>query len=149
MLLTASSCCCPFFVSAGHACMRSCSFRLCVVRTQLHGPVNVWYACIMHTQLIAAHATGTSHSGCPVLACCGLFQSSMTFPRSPAKHLILLQFVVHGLSSCSATHAGSTEDEARMRLLRQCCSLFQGRHPFHNYTKRRLYRIRTAHTAGG
>lgn len=44
---------------------------------------------------------------------------------------------------------GSTEDNARMRLLRQCCTLFQGRHPFHNYTKRRLYRIRTADAARG
>lgn len=37
--------------------------------------------------------------------------------------------------------AGSAEDKARMHLLRRCCSLFQGNHPFHNYTKRRLYRI--------
>ncbi|KAL0039788.1 hypothetical protein WJX77_008016 [Trebouxia sp. C0004] len=44
---------------------------------------------------------------------------------------------------------GSPEDKARMGLLRQCCSLFQGRHPFHNYTKRRLYRIRTTDTARG
>ena len=35
---------------------------------------------------------------------------------------------------------GGTEDAARMRLLRQCCDLYQGNHPFHNYTKRRLYR---------
>ncbi|KAL0045471.1 hypothetical protein WJX82_007559 [Trebouxia sp. C0006] len=44
---------------------------------------------------------------------------------------------------------GSTVDDARMGLLRQCCSLFEGRHPFHNYTKRRLYRIRTTDTARG
>jgi len=73
----------------------------------------------------------------------------MTSPMSAAKHPILLQFIMHGRSSCIATHAGSTEDKARMGLLRQCCSLFQGRHPFHNYTKRRLYRIRTADTARG
>ncbi|KAL3133971.1 hypothetical protein ABBQ32_008415 [Trebouxia sp. C0010 RCD-2024] len=44
---------------------------------------------------------------------------------------------------------GSAEDEACMRLLRQCCSLYQGNHPFHNYTKRRLYRtLESPSTAG-
>ena len=38
-------------------------------------------------------------------------------------------------------HAGDAEDKARMNLLRQCCALFQGNHTFHNYTKRRLYRV--------
>ena len=37
-------------------------------------------------------------------------------------------------------HAGGAEDQARMDLLRRCCSVYEGNHPFHNYTKRRLYR---------
>ena len=123
--------------------------RLGVGPTQLQPPGSVWYACIMHTQPVAAHASETRYSGCPVVASCGFFQSSMISFMSPAKHPILLQLMIRGLSSCIATHVGSTEDNARMRLLRQCCTLFQGRHPFHNYTKRRLYRIRTADAARG
>ena len=30
--------------------------------------------------------------------------------------------------------------EARLGALRACLALFEGRHPFHNFTKRRLYR---------
>ena len=33
-------------------------------------------------------------------------------------------------------HTGGAEDKARMDLLRQCCSLFQGSHTCHNYTRR-------------
>ncbi len=48
-----------------------------------------------------------------------------------------------------STYADSTEDKERMDLLRQCCSLYQGNHPFHNYTKRRLYRVPAVETATG
>ncbi len=58
--------------------MHSCDSRLCVGPTQLQAPGSVWYACIMHTQLVAAHASETRHSACPLVASCGLFQSSMT-----------------------------------------------------------------------
>ena len=36
--------------------------------------------------------------------------------------------------------AGSADDAHRLERLRQCCQLFVGTSPFHNYTKRRLYR---------
>ena len=35
---------------------------------------------------------------------------------------------------------GGTEDAARLQLLRDTLALFEGTHPFHNYTTRRLYR---------
>ena len=34
----------------------------------------------------------------------------------------------------------SEEDSARLKALCECLALFEGRHAFHNYTKRRLYR---------
>jgi hypothetical protein len=40
--------------------------------------------------------------------------------------------------SCGA--AGGKEDEATLERLRSALQLFEGTHPFHNYTKRRLYR---------
>lgn len=36
--------------------------------------------------------------------------------------------------------SGGEEDRERMQLLRACLALFQGVRPFHNFTKRRLYR---------
>lgn len=36
--------------------------------------------------------------------------------------------------------AGGKEDEATLERLRSALQLFEGTHPFHNYTKRRLYR---------
>jgi tRNA U38,U39,U40 pseudouridine synthase TruA len=36
--------------------------------------------------------------------------------------------------------AGGKEDDERMLLLRECLRLCEGVHPFHNFTKRRLYR---------
>ena len=36
--------------------------------------------------------------------------------------------------------AGGAEDEATLERLRSALQLFEGTHPFHNYTKRRLYR---------
>lgn len=36
--------------------------------------------------------------------------------------------------------AGGAEDEATLERLRATLALFEGTHPFHNYTKRRLYR---------
>ena len=57
-----------------------------------------------------------------------------------------------GLSAEQQTdrwYAGSAEDRARMHLLRHCCGLYQGNHPFHNYTKRRLYRTPEAVSTAG
>lgn len=31
-----------------------------------------------------------------------------------------------------------------MDLLRECCTLYRGNNPFHNYTKRKLYRLPAA-----
>ena len=45
--------------------------------------------------------------------------------------------------------AGGADDQARMHLLRHCCSLYRGNHPFHNYTKRRLYRVPKAPSTTG
>ena len=50
---------------------------------------------------------------------------------------------------CIAITTGSAEDKECLAALRQCCSLYQGNHPFHNYTKRRLYRIPTADAMSG
>lgn len=47
------------------------------------------------------------------------------------------------------TYAGGPDDRARMDLLRQCCSMYEGNHPFHNYTKRRLYRTSETQSATG
>ena len=35
---------------------------------------------------------------------------------------------------------GGAEDAARLAALAECWASFEGHHPFHNYTKRRLYR---------
>ena len=35
---------------------------------------------------------------------------------------------------------GGKEDDATLERLRSALQLFEGTHPFHNYTKRRLYR---------
>jgi hypothetical protein len=35
---------------------------------------------------------------------------------------------------------GGPEDAERLARLAQCWALFEGNHPFHNYTQRRLYR---------
>ena len=80
--------------------MHSFGLTLCVGSTQLQAPGSVWYACIMHTQLVAAHASETRYSGCPVVASCGLSHSSMISFLSPAQHPILLQIVIHSLSFC-------------------------------------------------
>ena len=44
------------------------------------------------------------------------------------------------LNSILPCSAGSADDADRLHLLRRCCQLFVGTSPFHNYTKRRLYR---------
>lgn len=44
-------------------------------------------------------------------------------------------------------HAGSAEDEAILDRLRGALTLFEGTHPFHNYTKRRLYRAEARENA--
>lgn len=43
-------------------------------------------------------------------------------------------------SAIGMQNDGSDEDARRLQLLRQCLALYEGSHPFHNYTKRRLYR---------
>ncbi len=44
--------------------------------------------------------------------------------------------------------AGREQDRERMRLLRECLALFEGVRPFHNFTKRRLYRASQRQQAG-
>ena len=63
-------------------------------------------------------------------------------PQLDKEHLTSVFLVVQ--QQTAILYAGSAEDKARMHLLRRCCNLFQGNHPFHNYTKRRLYRIPVA-----
>ncbi|BDA49208.1 probable tRNA pseudouridine synthase 1 at N-terminal half [Coccomyxa sp. Obi] len=43
---------------------------------------------------------------------------------------------------------GGEQDRERMRLLRECLALFEGVRPFHNFTKRRLYRAPQRQQAG-
>eukprot|EP00208_Stichococcus_sp_RCC1054_P004074 CAMPEP_0206148292 /NCGR_PEP_ID=MMETSP1473-20131121/36198_1 /ASSEMBLY_ACC=CAM_ASM_001109 /TAXON_ID=1461547 /ORGANISM="Stichococcus sp, Strain RCC1054" /LENGTH=546 /DNA_ID=CAMNT_0053545583 /DNA_START=349 /DNA_END=1989 /DNA_ORIENTATION=- len=44
------------------------------------------------------------------------------------------------ISAVGITMDGGEEDQRRLHLIRDCLALYKGSHPFHNYTKRRLYR---------